>query len=569
MVNLKKYILKLDLLGCYILFLTTLAIVYSNINLHYLSTYSPDFQYYKDYLSYFFGEYENSGREQGLLYFFLVSLFIKLGPNNFSLDNSDQLISNAVQLSNLFLYILGLVGLFYLLKYKGFKTKHILLTFSIVNFFPQSINMIMTMKPEILAFAILPWSIFLILLFFEKNNYKYLYFSLIPNVLLLTTKGTIIGSMLLVYLYILIKEKYKIFTPKFFSIILIFILFLIPILFENFNANGKHIFEHTNDKPEMQDVAQVDLLYNINFRDLYMDPFRHNHANSLVGMVTLDTFGDYFQWYAYHDQSAFMYIKKDFESIWYITHWRQFFSVILTVCLYFYIVYFYRKDKGNRVFYLFPFFGLFILLLQAYGIPQKNFDKDTAELFKTHYYSYLLIICLIFVIINLIKKKNIIGYFLLGLFTLTTSFLYGIPNSDSRYNEYIYSKNVHLDTCIVNSYFLDNFDKNNCSDTYIKICEFDRIIYNTENIISDDSDQYNYKEYLPLQTFINTDLSKVTPQNRDECIQAIKEGYYYDSTYLQSLKIPLVNLTYFLLFLISIIYLINRNFILDTFSNRS
>ena len=564
----KKYTYNLKTIGHLSIFLATLLIVFSNINLHYLSTYSPDFQYYKDYLSYFYGEFQYSNREQGLLYFSLVSLFIKLGPNDFSLDNTNQLISNSIQLTNLSLYLLGLAGLFFLLKYKGFKKEHILLVFSIVNLFPQTINMLVTMKPEILAFAILPWTIFLTLLFFETNEYKFLYYSLIPNILLLTSKGTIVGSVLILYLYIVIKNKFPIFSIKFASIFLLFIVFLIPISIENFNGNGKNIFEHTNNKPEMQDVADLNFVYQVNFHDLYIEPFRHNHANSLFGMITLDTFGDYYQWYAYHDQSAFMYIKKNFESFWYITHWRQFFSVVLTVIFYIYIFYFYKKDSKNRLFYLLPFFGLFILLLQAYGIPQKNFDKETAELFKTHYYSYLLIICLIFVLLNLIKKNILIGYFVLAIFTLTSSFLYGVPNNNQQYNEYLHSKNLHLDTCVLNSFFIDGFNRSDCNDKYIDICNFDRIIYNTKDIISDNLDDVNYSEYLPLQKLTNSNGDQIVPENRTQCIEAVKDGYYYKSMYLNKIKIPIINLMYFIYFIASIFYSMQKGVLLNTFNKK-
>lgn len=567
--NIKKYNFNFGLIGYIFIFLTTLTVVFSNINLHYLTTSSPDFQYYKDYLSYFFGELENTGREQGLIYFLLVSIFIKLGNNNFSLDNTNQLISNAVQMTNLSLYLLGLVGLFFLLQYKGFKTKHILITFSIINFFPQTINMLVTMKPEIFAFAILPWSIFLILLFFENNNYKFLYFSFIPNVLLITSKGTIAGSILLLYFYIAVSEKFKFFSIKFTIVFLLFLVFLSPILLENFNSNGKHIFEHTNEKAEMQDTADLNFLYNINFHDLYMYPFRHYHANSLVGMIALDTFGDYYQWYAYNDQSAFNYIKKNFDSIWYITHWRQFFSVVFTLIFYTLIVYFYKNNSANRYFYLMPFFGLFILLLQAYGIPQVNFDKETAELFKTHYYSYLLIICLTFVIANLIKKNIIIGYFLILLFAFNTSFLYGVPNSNEKYIEYLNSKNLHLNTCILNSFFIEGFEKANCNDKSIDICNFDRIIYNPELIISNDFGGVDNKNYLPIQNLINSNGKQVTPENRDECVGAVKNGYYYDSIYLNSFKLPLFNFIYFIFFILSIIHLIRKGLLSSTFNKLS
>ena len=140
-------------IGYLFIFVSSLVLVFSNINLHYLSTYAPDYQYYKDYISYYYGDYLTTGREQGLIYFFLISFFIKIGSDHFSLYNSDQLVSNAIQLTNLSLYLLGLLGLFYLLRQKGFKTKSILLTFTILNFFPQTLNMILTMKPEIFAFA--------------------------------------------------------------------------------------------------------------------------------------------------------------------------------------------------------------------------------------------------------------------------------------------------------------------------------------------------------------------------------------------------------------------------------
>ena len=567
--NLKKYNFDFGLISHIVLFFTTLAVVFSNINLHYLTTNSPDYQYYKDYLSYFFGELEHTGREQGLTYFMLVSIFIKLGSDNFSLDNTNQLLSNAIQFTNLSLYLLGLFGLFFLLKYKEFKTKHILICFSIINFFPQTINMIMTMKPEIFAFAILPWSIFLVMLFLENKNYKFLYLSLIPNILLITSKGTIVGSILLLYFYIAVKDKFQFFSIKFIIIFLLFLVFMSPVLIENFNANGKHLFDHTNEKAEMQDTADLSFLYNINFRDLYMNPFRHYHANSLIGMIALDTFGDYYQWYAYNDQSAFNYIKKNYDSIWYITHWRQFFSVVLTFIFYTLIVYFYKKDFHNRHFYLMPFLGLFILLLQAYGVPQVNFDKETAELFKTHYYSYLLIICLAFVVINLIKKNIIIGYFLTVLFAFTTSFLYGVPNNNEEYKEYLYSKNIHLDTCLLNSFFIEGFEKANCDNRYINICDFDRIIYNTEKINSNKFDRVDYKKYLPIQDLINSNGKQVTPEDREACISAVKDGYYYNSIYLNSPKIPLFNLFYFIIFILSIVHLVRKELLFNTFNELS
>lgn len=558
----KKNVFNIELKSYLLLFFGTLFVLYLNLNLHYLSTFAPDFQYYKDYISYFFRDYELSGREQGLLYFFLVSCFIKFRQNNFSFYNSNQLISNAIQMTNLALYLLGLFGLYFLLRHKGFTKKNILVAFSAINFFPQTINMILTMKPEILAFALLPWIMFFIILFFENRNYKLLYFSLIPVILLVTSKATIAASLLLIFVYILIKEKFNIFNKDFLAMLLLFTLLLTPVLIENFKGNGKHLYQHTYEVNWEPEIAEISFLYNINFHELYLDPFRHTHADSLLGIIVLDTFGDYFQWYAYDDQSIFMYIKKNFDPIWYITHWRQFFSVILTLCSYFLIFYFAKKDNKNKIFYLFPFFGLFILLLQAYGIPQKGFDKETAELFKTHYYSYLLIICLIFVILNLFKKNIIIGYSILLVFILTSAFLYGLPNKTIEYQEIIKSKNLNLDTCVVNSFLINNSDINDCFDRGLKICESNPEIYNIKNSKLNHNNNLEYIDTLTTQSLINLEGKIVTPKSQEECIELIKNGFYYDSIFLRQIKIPYFNTIYFMIFLLCIIYLINTKFVI-------
>ena len=88
--------------------------------------------------------------------------------------------------------------------------------------------------------------------------------------------------------------------------------------------------------------------------------------------------------------------------------------MILTISLYLFIFYFYFKDKKNKIFYLFPFFGIFVLLFQAYGIPQKGLDKETAELFKTLLRIFI-IICLAFVIINFVNRDTKFGYSILGV----------------------------------------------------------------------------------------------------------------------------------------------------------
>ena len=62
------------------------------------------------------------------------------------------------------LYIVGTVGYYRLLSYFKFSKSQIFATLTVLNFLPIAIAMIITFKPEILAFSLLPW----ILLCLEK-----------------------------------------------------------------------------------------------------------------------------------------------------------------------------------------------------------------------------------------------------------------------------------------------------------------------------------------------------------------------------------------------------------------
>ena len=69
------------------------------------------------------------------------------------------------------LYLVGLTGLYCLLKEKEFHTKNIFLAFSILNFLPTTFYLRLTMKPEILAFALFSWSLLAIDNYLKKKNF--------------------------------------------------------------------------------------------------------------------------------------------------------------------------------------------------------------------------------------------------------------------------------------------------------------------------------------------------------------------------------------------------------------
>ena len=54
------------------------------------------------------------------------------------------------------------------------------------------------------------------------------------------------------------------------------------------------------------------MFYNINLRDLVLNPNKNFHNNSLIGITLLDTFGDYFNEYWNKDYTFFKTNRKEF-----------------------------------------------------------------------------------------------------------------------------------------------------------------------------------------------------------------------------------------------------------------
>ena len=98
-------------------------------------------------------------------------------------------------------------------------------------------------KPEILAFALLPWIVFLIESFIRTRKIYYLYFSLPLIVSALTIKGNVlvIISLYLFFIYLKIIPMIKM---RQFLLLLILLISLFTVLsYENNNANGKSILD--------------------------------------------------------------------------------------------------------------------------------------------------------------------------------------------------------------------------------------------------------------------------------------------------------------------------------------
>ena len=349
-----------------VLFLTSLFLVFTSINLFYLTSEGPDYIFYKDYFDYFFQEAAITGRENGLLYFYLISFFIKLQAMNITPATELHYISNSVHIINFLLYLIGLVGLYKLLLIKKFLKNNIFISFSILNFMPFTIKLLSTMKPEILAFAVLPWTLFCLEVFLKSKNFNYLYWSIFPNILLLSTKSSIIATVGFLYLFIVITN-FKTFNDiNFLKVVLLFSTFYFLILYENYLSNGYVIFNHVPDGgplliPEEERVS-LSFIYNINFSDLIQKPYRHNHANSFIGIALLDLFGDYFQWYSNNTKSLYMFDNFAIQGFWYFGNVKELVGLFLGIFSYIFHLDIFLKINFYELIYHF----LFLVFLFSY-----------------------------------------------------------------------------------------------------------------------------------------------------------------------------------------------------------
>src|SRR5210317_1218458 len=100
------------------LFIFTLFISNSWINLYINSVANEDFEKYYEYIKFFISDHENVKFGQGLIYYFLVTLFYRERFELIDLQNIDYILSSAVQNLNLIVYIFGSVGLVFYLKVK-------------------------------------------------------------------------------------------------------------------------------------------------------------------------------------------------------------------------------------------------------------------------------------------------------------------------------------------------------------------------------------------------------------------------------------------------------------------
>ena len=483
----KLKILKLPNLWALMFFISLIYIKEINY-LYYDSTQSADFGKYFSYFEYFFGLNDSSLREHGTFYYYLHSLNFSRYSINLMSENFYYLLNKSIQEINFMLYIVGTVGYYRLLSYFKFNKTQIFATLTVLNFLPIAIAMIITFKPEILAFSLLPW-ILLCLEKFKKNfNIAYLFISIPLLALMISTKGSVLGMVGLYLLITNISIFNKLTIKEILVLIIIFISVFLAISFQDYEVNQSNILQVEHEE-KYNNKAPIKILYDFDFVKTIKSPIKYNHSSSFISLTLLDTFGDYFDIYWNVDSSLYAKNRKDvllvvesdnlaFPKINFLNKTITVNSQNLTdiyttssVGLFFSLIFYlqivrnlFARSKYSK-YILAPIVGISLVLIQSIiGFPKQNWDPNVGDSIKPFYYGFFVTLSFIFIVVRFLKK-NSISYFLIPLFILCSLHILGFPKEESTdfINE-ISVVNSYSDQCKINKFLFDDLkDFNNSS----------------------------------------------------------------------------------------------------------
>ena len=452
--DLKNYLIKNKLVSFNFLILLISVVWLKEINYLFYSTFeSPDLNKYFIYFDHFFNN-EKTSKEHGLMYYYLHSLNYSIFYSEFK--NFELFVHKSIQQVNFYIFIFGLVGYYYLLRLLKFSLNVVFPTLLFINFFPPSISMRLVFKPEILAFALLPWIIYLLEKYLESKNIQNLIVCIPMIVSIITLKGNVL-VIVSVYLFF---SYFRIFidVPKkiLLGLFLVSILSFSALSMENNNANGKSILDIQSGSAIEENYdyrAPKSIIYKADMYGLLSSPIKHNHADSFIGITLLETNGDYFDLYWDNDASEFFKnrnkiftfsqsneIKRPelnnddsgiliYQQRMTDVYLYEVIGLLLSLLLFFYLITKSLKKSKFRKFLLASFVGMSVLLFHSItGIPKNNFDPLVGDTFKPLYYSFVLIFSFtILVAIQLSEKYKRLFY--LGIYCGLIVFILGFPKN--------------------------------------------------------------------------------------------------------------------------------------------
>ncbi len=552
-------------LKVFVFFLIYIYIFIIN-NLFYTSTYSADYQKYVVYLEYFYGFINYTNLDQGSLYYSLVAITLNFFSQFTSPTTLQFDISFSIQFTNNLLILFGLLGVYKLLNQLEIKFNNSILILIIVNFFPPLQSLKLAMKPEILIFSLLPWLIFLLKNYLDDENHISLIVAIIPTVLIGLSKGTGFAITSLFLLYVFFEILIKLNLKQFLGIFVIFVIFLTPIMYENYEVNNTHFLTRNDITENYKNRASLDILLKNDRGKTFQTPFGEIDISTVFGVTLLDTFDDHFLLDWNKDVSLFKKHRKDLlipydgeqilsidlnnREIQYngifknsIINLRVYLGIILTFIFYILLFRFRHEKKINKKIVRSPILGIFILYFHSLGIPQEDFDPLVADTFKTFYYSPFLVISFVFILSKLLDNINRQTIVITIIFIFSTLHINGFPKKDSsEYYGFLDELNQNNVLCEINSLIIfDIKNSSKCTNKVDELCKF-----------------YTNKEEFELETskFLivdNVSYVKDEFQTANQCINKINRV-----SQLETARLPIYNLSIFFMFILINLYTVLR-----------
>ena len=462
---------------------------------------SPDFEKYYQYFEKYSGSINFTNLEQGHVYFFFNYIFLNLLSTIAENLTLNELINISVHFANSIIFLYGLIGLGKFLS-KRFGSKNVYLVLLVLCFLPSSFELRATLKPEVLAFSLIGWSLYYFEIYKNSENKVTMFKLILCFSIIFTSKVSIAVLVFLFFsIEIVLFRKYLLKRKN------IKYLFLLTLVFfalnvENYNLNNQHMFDVDHNE-NYNNKAELSFFTNINTKDLKNNPNKYFHNESFLSITLYDTFNDFFLIYwnseytelnndrreifqivkrpnleppfriKFDKENYFFTFSGNFDERWddpnYLDETRMRISFTTSTIFYFLIIIFSIFKKKSRNMLLSPFLGMLIVSFSALGLfGTYNFDPLVGDSMKTFYYGYFIILAFA-VLASEIFSYEKFKFILIILIIILFLFFLGFPFSytESIETDIIY-KNSLLPTCDLNSYLLKdvyNFKKNIRCDT--------------------------------------------------------------------------------------------------------
>ena len=538
--------------------------------INYSSHRGTDFGIYGNYIRYFLYSENFSLREQTVGYFSIIAKFTNLKKDTLliSVEYEDLIFNYGIQIGNYFLFLIGLLGIYKILIFLGLSKISSFTLLNLLSLFPPLIGMRMILKPEIMAFAFLPWVIYMIILY-KQNFNKILLILMYPMIpLLMSIKASV---TLMVGLTILLFFGKDVFKKEVLFLGTISLITMFVLISESFQITNLYLWEHKGLEG-YDNAAPFSFLYSFN-QELFTNPYRNSQSTSMWGILLLDTFGDYWQRYWFHKDG---YFTNQYPGNRDIIN----FGIIFSLIFYLGSIYYLLKEKKVilKKIGASGYIGILVLIINAMNLFPflgKNFNPSKGDPIKTHYFSFLLVFTFIYLFIKFFKGKKEIYSLLFLLVMIFFSFkLINPPTLEVIKDEQTLLNKVHLlSPCFLGdpANSLINYSHSWCSEEELleAICfrEYD------ENLLPVKENDYFIfpKDEVYGTKNLVSENNVVTIANYFECLNYVEGGYIpqsvesYFSDY--KAKTPFVFNFIFLISLFSIFYIqvIKKYFKHETF----